>query len=131
MHTENIENLYDLCTVARAVKGIKSDNKLAQHLGVQQAQISNTKRGKRDILSDDSVIQLSEMINFPPEKAVAMAHIQRAKTDREKQFWTKMLKTVTQTTGAFFLGTTLLTGAVTPTPAIAYNVADDMYIMLN
>ena len=82
----------DYLDAAKAAKGLASDYELAQELDTTTGCISNYRHG-RSIPDAYTMARLAEMMKADPMKAIATAEAKRAKKDKVRKFWERLLST--------------------------------------
>lgn len=103
----------------------KSNLQFAMKIGVSSAGIDGIMKG-RIVPGDELCERIAEISGDRPEVIIALAHKSRAKTDKQKNYWDKILKAVTAAT---FLILFILPSFVYASTIL--NSSRSLYIMLN
>jgi len=89
---------------------LKSDNALANMLGISRQAISNY-RHEGNAFDDTTALRVAELLEKDPMEVIAAANYDRAKSEKEKQVWGDFYKRL----GGIAASFTLVTMIVTPT----------------
>lgn len=74
----------------KSVRGLPSDYKLAEHLGVTRAAVSNWRKGASQ-MDDTTALQIAEDLGLDPLEVMARLKLERHHTPRDERVWGKRL----------------------------------------
>jgi len=84
-----MKNTVDYLNNAKKKLGIKSDRQLAIWMGVGTPTLSQYQSGKR-IIDDYAAAKIAEALNIDEMEVIAVANIEREKTEERRTYWRKV-----------------------------------------
>lgn len=103
----------ELLDAVKARHGLTSDYQLAKMMGFNTSRVSHYRGGRR-LLSDETAIQIAELLNRPAGEVLALVQAERATSDVVKKAWSKAAKALAGTAVMILAGSAM---ALAPLPA--------------
>lgn len=80
---------------AKEAQNLKSDNALANALGIDRAVISQHRRKRSGVLNDETAYKIAELLDINPAVIMADQHAEGSKNKEIREIWQQIAKTVT------------------------------------
>ena len=87
-----MENTHQLVAAAKNALAVKTDSEFSRRIGVSRQTVSNWKRGE-NCMDEKTAAELAELVEIDPRDAVIMVLAERAKTEKDRKFWLRLLST--------------------------------------
>ena len=97
-----------------------SDYRIAQELGETRQRISSYRTGTTNF-NPHACFQVAKILGLDERAVLAAVEVDRAKTEKERDFWKKWGKRAANNAAPFIIGASILLGALSPENARAFN----------